>query len=614
MAKFTTAQELIDGVNRGVTEADLNLPDDVKNNPALNLAEIQKLAEFLKEDKALKKLSLGRNNMDADGAAAIADSLKVNTTLEILNLRNNNIGDTGASDIATALKKNKGLKNIHLMYNSIEVVGASDIATALKENKTLNTLNIQNNNIGDAGALAFADAITINRTIDHVFIPAKEIGATAQKAFSDACEINLMIADVAKDYSKSILVPQLIKAIYIDGSLPQHANKELSLDDYNELQKQTKKYLFAGLNGEQLVKFSEHWHQPLQQTNSQKLKDYNGLSWEPLLGTKEIAVPEEGGMPSGWKIIAINTPQELKNEGTALNHCVGGYSGQCITGNSHILSVVDPNGKPQSTIEIQTDYNSQTYQVIQHYGVKNATPPESSPSAKALEWLKGQLDTKKLNIDYEGLEHARTERLQTSETLQEKTMLEIGFDPLNARKCTEISTLYSVGMLPPHKDELELRRLLKANLKRLQSLSCSLSEDGKLSFAEPRELTWQEKVQAKHTQPNTGKANKDDLLAIKENVATLFDVDKKNVRVDQADGKLSISLPDDGMNGQARLKEIFGNDVTLQPKGNYVILTTNEQTFQIRKKLDTALQNEGKVVETDHASCIISNSQTSVMR
>lgn len=69
------------------------------------------------------------------------------------------------------------------------------------------------------------------------------------------------------------------------------------------------------------------------------------------------------------------SPQALKDEGTAMQHCVGGYSNAVTSGNSRIVRIRGPLGKSQwSTVELGRRRSSNKYVVNQHRTRLNKEP------------------------------------------------------------------------------------------------------------------------------------------------------------------------------------------------------------------------------------------------
>ncbi|CAF1034058.1 unnamed protein product [Didymodactylos carnosus] len=135
-------------------------------------------------------LTIGSNNISADGIKAIAEALKTNQTLAVLGIENNNISDAGAKAIAEALKTNQTLTDLDMPNNNISEAGAKAIAEALKTNQTLTGLYMPNNNISDAGAKAIAEALKTNQTLTRLHMANNNISEAGAKAITEALKIN----------------------------------------------------------------------------------------------------------------------------------------------------------------------------------------------------------------------------------------------------------------------------------------------------------------------------------------------------------------------------------------------------------------------------------------
>jgi Ran GTPase-activating protein (RanGAP) involved in mRNA processing and transport len=98
----------------------------------------------------------------------IADALKINKTLTKLSLAGNNIHSNGAIMIAEGLKSNSTLKKLNLRYNTINPIGVIALAEALKYNNTLIILNLSYNYSGKDGRKAIAEALETNKTIQII--------------------------------------------------------------------------------------------------------------------------------------------------------------------------------------------------------------------------------------------------------------------------------------------------------------------------------------------------------------------------------------------------------------------------------------------------------------
>ncbi len=80
----------------------------------------------------------------------------------------------------------------------------------------------------------------------------------------------------------------------------------------------------------------------------------------------------------GVMITALTSREELYQEGREMEHCVGGYSAMCESGQSHILSVRGP-GPARSTLQL--GYVREGWSTTQHRGVRNARMAEAHAAA-----------------------------------------------------------------------------------------------------------------------------------------------------------------------------------------------------------------------------------------
>jgi hypothetical protein len=116
--------------------------------------------------EAIESMRRGVQELDVDGLGiddALAEEIKVNRTVRMLSFLGSSpgckIGDEGARTLAEALKVNFTLEKISLANNWIGEAGASDLAGSLKVSATLTELNLGRNRIGVGGARAVAEAL-----------------------------------------------------------------------------------------------------------------------------------------------------------------------------------------------------------------------------------------------------------------------------------------------------------------------------------------------------------------------------------------------------------------------------------------------------------------------
>lgn len=111
---------------------------------------------------ALYFFSNQSNTIGDEGARALAETLKTNSALTKLSIPSNSIGDVGAKALAEALKSNSALTTLDLEGNLIGDEGAMALAEVLKSNGVLTALDLEGNLIGDEGAMALAAALKSN--------------------------------------------------------------------------------------------------------------------------------------------------------------------------------------------------------------------------------------------------------------------------------------------------------------------------------------------------------------------------------------------------------------------------------------------------------------------
>jgi Ran GTPase-activating protein (RanGAP) involved in mRNA processing and transport len=136
----------------------------------LSLARIQELAELLKNNTTIKKLTLSNiynNVMREGGAVLIAEALASNRTLLSLDLSNNAIDSAGGIALAKALQQNNTLKSINLSDNAVLVneAGVKEFANVILNNKSLQHLVLNSNFLIKNRVSILSNALFYNRNL-----------------------------------------------------------------------------------------------------------------------------------------------------------------------------------------------------------------------------------------------------------------------------------------------------------------------------------------------------------------------------------------------------------------------------------------------------------------
>lgn len=148
------AKPIIEVLNTtGVTEI-------IFHNVGFKWKGIKVISESIKNNTTLTRIEFSYNFLsdDDEGANAIAEMLKANQTLKVIDLSHNRINKI-TKIIAEALKGNQTLAMIDLSDNHIDDIGAQAIANMLEENKTLKVINLQRNYISDAGIAMLSQTV-----------------------------------------------------------------------------------------------------------------------------------------------------------------------------------------------------------------------------------------------------------------------------------------------------------------------------------------------------------------------------------------------------------------------------------------------------------------------
>ena len=160
---------LVEVLEKSEVLGELNLWDN-----RIALAD-DKFTDALAQNRTLRVLSLGSNNITSDGMKRLAAALKVNQSVQELHMGDNCMGNDGAKSFADALTANTALQMISLYGNNIGDEGAQCLATSFKENQNLRVIWLHENKIGNDGAQSLVDALQCNHVIEKLFLLGNRI-------------------------------------------------------------------------------------------------------------------------------------------------------------------------------------------------------------------------------------------------------------------------------------------------------------------------------------------------------------------------------------------------------------------------------------------------------
>jgi hypothetical protein len=187
--------------------------------------------------------------------------------------------------------------------------------------------------------------------------------------------------------SKESNIPDELKSIYNSITYPKlkqlilYKIEQKEITSNNNLQ-------------EKLDKISHYLQEVKKDSSLDELKRYSlddiykaAVEWEKLFksNVKEIALDSskivygptwKNPEFNGYFIYQLTTEEELKKEGSDLNHCVGGYFDKVKNNNCKIFSLRNSSNKAVLTIETSPDL----FRFIQVFGYSNAQPNSEQTS------------------------------------------------------------------------------------------------------------------------------------------------------------------------------------------------------------------------------------------
>lgn len=160
--------------------------------------------EYLPHATSLRKLDLRYNEIQVAGMTALCNGLLPN--VQLLYLEGNQVGNDGAVALSELMKKQSslpsprenGLREVFLGANQIQSEGAKAIAATLYSNKVLSKLYLEGNNIGLEGADAFSivlEELRGDTALKNLYVDNNNIGKEGSKRLAKALNSPTVIED-----------------------------------------------------------------------------------------------------------------------------------------------------------------------------------------------------------------------------------------------------------------------------------------------------------------------------------------------------------------------------------------------------------------------------------
>ena len=153
-----------------------------------NAEGITAIADALRINGGLTKISLSHNELGEEGTKAICEALEQNKTLKELDISGfgnpRNIGGTaGVKHVAKMLGVKGGLTSINMSANNLtdsgrDMTGIKELAAALGVNGGLTKMSLAGNQLEEEGTKAICEALEQNKTLKELDISGDGFGAS----------------------------------------------------------------------------------------------------------------------------------------------------------------------------------------------------------------------------------------------------------------------------------------------------------------------------------------------------------------------------------------------------------------------------------------------------
>lgn len=195
----------------------------------------------------------------------------------------------------------------------------------------------------------------------------------------DACR---NVSDTINEATRYVLSPELVRTLS-DGDREKITDRILTAIE-GKMSPVVAETFFAEKGADKVLGISSEWHRKRHNlTTTGVLRNFALQGqWASLFADGEvIKLPES--IKKGWSLVNLTNSEQLDDEGRLLRHCVASYSPQCLSGESHIVSIRNHNSEPVSTIEFC--FNQDKLAVRQHHSEYDDPPPAASQ--KAEDWF-----------------------------------------------------------------------------------------------------------------------------------------------------------------------------------------------------------------------------------
>ena len=295
----------------------------------------------------------------------------------------------------------------------------------------------------DVSDVALAIAHIFNRKSDYPDRALKRAD-TVQDAFTANFEDHHNfgnLSDFLSTIPAQVILPAIVQEAEARGypiPVPDNiqqwttANPISAQSNYSYITGHLARNMFRGMSLNDLVKFSNRWHQRLNRIQTRSMKLEGTFEWPALF--KDTLVTKDGTVD----MQCLTSTGELVYAGNELDNCVGGYTFKCIYGSSHIIQLENRDTLEQALLEIhdvETGKDSGRFVVkklqIEAPSNKAASPWAVAAATELIERVNSPSKEKSSQIsDLSTLNRERAEL--RDEIGMDVLVLKAGFDPSDA--------------------------------------------------------------------------------------------------------------------------------------------------------------------------------------
>lgn len=249
------------------------------------------------------------------------------------------------------------------------------------------------------------------------------------------------MGDLHKYLLHKLVAPGIAQKMVASGmSQDQVLEKTDNLNIYR-----TDMHLARPLAGQALrpaLQASARWHRALARHEVDLVTERQHVEWNGLTGEIDLG--------KGITAVELTSKKSLQVEGAEQDHCVGGYDGEVLRGESMIYSI-RRGGKTLSTVEVGLGSNRAgklTTTVEQNMGRSNKPPSKAAIEAgKALSRHIAQLPEEQIENYFDGLEEERV-KLEAKEPI-DIAKSNTGYDPFDRKQLEKAWTSLSEYLPKP---------------------------------------------------------------------------------------------------------------------------------------------------------------------